>query len=601
MAAKLPPTATSALALQGAAPAPPPADAGSDVAGRAGSSQALARLGEAMAELKAMAVRPLLNHAMAALNAEDYQGGTEWALKALEKDERNGFGWYLLAMGREGVGDFATSLKAYETAMRLIPDHAEIANDLGRLAHRLGMNAQAEKLFRHFLARHPDNPECWNNLACVLRDEHRYEEAIEALRPAIVANPEAAALWNTMGTVVTEQGDLDNAAIFYAEAIRLQPDFGRAIYNLGCVHVLQNRAEEAIAQMDRGLQLVRAEGERQLMALSRATAQLVAGRIGEGWDGYEARTHPAHPSRMAFAVDAPAWSPDTDLAGKSLLVIGEQGLGDEILFASVLPDVIEALGPQGRLTIAVEPRLVAYFQRSFPTAAVGPHAVYQTERGKVWTLPFLQDASQFDHWAPMASLMRRFRRSVGDFPARVGYLQADPARVAHWRRTLAEQAPAGPKVGLLWKSAIKDGARHRFFSPFDQWAPVLAAPGASFVNLQYGDCAEELARAEREFGVRIWDPPGVDLKQDLDEVAALSCAMDLVLGFSNATFNIAGACGVPAWLITTPGAWPPLGTDRYPWYPQVRTFAPPTLGDWAGVMAQVAEALAAFAAERAER
>jgi ADP-heptose:LPS heptosyltransferase len=113
------------------------------------------------------------------------------------------------------------------------------------------------------------------------------------------------------------------------------------------------------------------------------------------------------------------------------------------------------------------------------------------------------------------------------------------------------------------------------------------------VNLQYGDCAAELTQAEAELGVSIRQPAGIHLKDDLDDVAALSAALDLVIGPANATSNIAAACGAPVWLISTPGAWPRLGTDRYPWYPTVRVFGAPAYGDWAPVMAEVAEALAA--------
>jgi hypothetical protein len=202
-----------------------------------------------------------------------------------------------------------------------------------------------------------------------------------------------------------------------------------------------------------------------------------------------------------------------------------------------------------------------------------------------------------DLWTPMASLLRQFRRSVADFPARAGYIAPDPERVAHWRGQL--EALPGRKVGLLWKSGIQKDARHRYFAGFDAWGPTLAQPGITFVNLQYGDCAEELAEAREAFGVAIWQPPGIDLKQDLDEVAALACALDLVVGFSNATFNIAAGCGAPCWLITVPGSWPRLGSpDRYPWYPQVRVFALERYGDWGPVMGEVAEAVGAFAAER---
>jgi hypothetical protein len=280
-----------------------------------------------------------------------------------------------------------------------------------------------------------------------------------------------------------------------------------------------------------------------------------------------------------------------------LLVIGEQGLGDEILFANTLPDVLERLGPQGKLTLAVEPRLVSLFQRAFPTAEVGAHATYMVGGRLLRVVPFLENRKGIDLWTPIASLLREFRPSVAAYPSRPSFLAADRDRIAHWRSQL-DKAPAGPKVGLLWKSAVTKDSRHRWFSPFALWEPILAQPGVTFVNLQYGDCAEELAFVKQAWGVDIWSPPGIDLKQDLDDVAALSSAMDLVVGFSNATLNIAAACGAPCWLIAAPGGWTGLGTDRYPWYPQVRAFRPATLGDWEPTMATVADELAAFVGER---
>ena len=121
---------------------------------------------------------------------------------------------------------------------------------------------------------------------------------------------------------------------------------------------------------------------------------------------------------------------------------------------------------------------------------------------------------------------------------------------------------------------------------------MLATPGAVFVNLQYGDCVAEIAAARAQLGVEIFQPPQIDLKDHLDDVAALCCALDLVVGPANATSNIAAACGADAWLISTPGAWPKLGTRRLPWYPSMRVFEPPGFNQWHPVMAQVASALA---------
>ena len=589
------PSATSAHALQTAAPTPPRLTA--DSLGKSGSNAALLKLNSAISELKALSAAPMLQRAVDAIRAEDAKGGCEWALKALEQDERSGFGWYLLAIALERAGDFASSITAYETALKLLPDHAEVANDLGRLAFRLGMAPQAENLFRHFLARYPDHPEGANNLACAIRDQGRHGEAVEILRPAIVKTPDIAMLWNTMGTVVSDQGDFANGLVFFQEALRLDPAFPKARYNLGNAQLLLGDAEAAIVDCEAALAGVLAEDERQMMRLARSTILMALGRIGEGWDDYEARLNPQFNERTEFLFNLPRWEPGCDLAGKTLLVVGEQGLGDEVLFANLLPDVIERLGPTGRLILAVETRLVPIFKRAFPQAEVGPHATYVIGGRLTRAAPFVDDGAHVDLWTPMGSLLREFRRSVEAFPARDAFLAADPNRVTYWRDVL-RQAPPGPKVGLLWKSAVSKDSRHRYFSPFETWAPVLAQQGVSFVNMQYGDCAEELAIAKRNFGVEIWSPPGIDLKQDLDDVAALSCALDLMVGFSNATLNIAAACGVPNFLISTPGAWPRLGTTTYPWYPKTRVFLPPSFGEWGPVMAEVADALGAFASER---
>ena len=588
-------SATSALALQTAAPAPMPFAA--DSLGQGGSQDVLAKLNAGIAELRALKIAPMLQRAIDAIRAEDSKTAYDWAVKALEQDEHSGIGWYLLGISLERAGDFATSIRAYEAALKLLPDHEEVACDLGRLALRLGMKPMAEGLFRRFLARYPDDPEAANNLVCAIRDQDRLEEAIETLRAAILKAPDHPMLWNTMGTIMSDLGDLPNARVFYTEALRLDPVFPKAHHNLASVLILQGDMDAALVENQAALDGVKAEDDRQMMRLARSTILHCGGRIGDGWDEYEARLHPQFSGRTAFAVGRPSWEPGADLAGKSLLVIGEQGLGDEILFANVLPDLIERLGPEGRLSLAVETRLAPLFQRSFPTAIVGPHATGDVGGRLTRIVPFVGNGETIDLWTPQASLMREFRRSVADFPSRPSFLTADPKRVAHWRKVLKRAGP-GPKVGLLWKSAVTRDARHRYFSPFSGWAPVLAQKGVTFVNLQYGDCSEELAAAKRDFGVEIWSPPGIDLKMDLDEVAALSCALDLVIGFANATLNIAAACGVPNYLISVPGAWTRLGTLTSPWYPMTRVFLPPGFGEWEPVMAEVADALAAFVAER---
>jgi tetratricopeptide (TPR) repeat protein len=566
----------------------------SGLAGEAASPQALARLNAALTELRAMQVQPLLHRAVAALQANDAKKGGELALKALEMDETNGYAWYLLAIARECSSDFKSSLECYDAALKLMPNQADVANDLGRLAARLDMPQVAESLFRLFLKEHPDNLETHNNLACVVRDQNRSDEAIEILRGAIMASPTTGLLWNTLGTVLSERGDTQDSLPFFDEAVRLAPGDCKARYNRSIARLALSDYAGALEDSETALQGNMAEHERAMMRLARATLQVAMGNLADGWDGYEERLSPHYADTTHFLIDRPQWRPADDLTGKSLLLMGEQGLGDEVLFANVIPDLIDALGVDGKLRIAVQQRLIPLFQRSFPQAEVGAHNTLSVDGHTVRGAPFVTDLESVDLWAPMASLLRRFRRRAEDFPARERFMIADPMRIEHWRKVLAE-GPPGRKVGILWKSLKVTGPRARHFSPFERWRPVLQTPGVTFVNLQYGECAVELERARQELGVDIWQPPGIDLKDELDEVAALTCALDLVLGPANATTNIAAACGAPVWLIGTPGSWTMLGTDHYPWYPQVRVFQPPAFNTWDPVMEEVAEALAAGA------
>jgi tetratricopeptide (TPR) repeat protein len=565
------------------------------VTGQAGSPEAMRRLQDALAQLKAISVQPLLEKAVAAIKAENPAAATDYAVQALHKDERCGMAWYCLAIAREKAGDFKTSIECYESALTLSPEHDEIASNLGRLAARMGMRDIAEQLFLTYLAKHPHAVEASNNLACVQRDLHRYGEAIATLTPVIQANPENPLLWNTLGTVLTDQGDFEAATPFFDEALRLDETFVKARYNRSTAKLQMGDPDAALIDCEAALTGHMAEHERAMMNLARSTMLIAQGRLDEGWRAYDARLSHHYTDATIYMIDRPRWTPEAKVRGKTLLLVGEQGLGDEVLFANLLPEAIEAVGPKGKVVLAVEKRLVPLFQRAYPEIEVGAHATYDVDARTVRTTPFVGDMKRIDLWAPIASLLQRFRPNLDAFPNRPAYLAADPERVAHWTRVLQAEAPKGLKVGILWKSLKLEGARLRYFSPFEAWKPVMGVKGVTFVDLQYGDTEAETQFALQRFGVKLWRPPGIDLKQDLDDVAALSCALDLVLGPANATSNIAAACGADVWLISTPGAWPKLGTDRYPWYPKMRVFTPPGSMQWDAVMDDVASALATSA------
>ena len=484
----------------------------------------------------------------------------------------------------------AEALDAYEAAFEASGRDPALAGPLGRAALRLGLHEAAEQLLRFYLQAQPDSVQGRADLAHALREQHRYGEAIELLRQAITASPEAPGLWTDLGVVRVQQGEPASALTFLDEALRLHPASGRALYYRGNARADLGDHAEACADYEaalRGPELDEADHVR--IRLAEALSLLGLGELEVGWRLYRARLSPLSGRRERFEVPGAPFDfavGTIGLEGRSLLLVAEQGLGDEILFGSLIPEVIEALGPDGRLALAVEPRLVSLFARSFPNAEVVAHQTRTVDGAPVRTVPDLK--APVDYWAPFAAPAGALRPAVARFPAAGGFLKPDPMRVAYWRGWLAGRP--GRKVGLLWKSAKLSGERQRLFAPFDAWRPVLGAPGVTFVNLQYGDCAEELAFAHAELGVDILQPPGLDLKDDLDGVAALAAALDLTLGFSNASFNLAGAVGAPAWLVAVDRAWTMLGTDRYPWYPQVRCFTAPD--GWPKALEAAAAALA---------
>lgn len=530
-----------------------------------------------------------LKEASSAFQRGDFKTAADAALAAVDLDETRGAAWYVLGAVLSKTGQLELALAAYESALRLMPERIEIASELGQLAFRLNRIDQAVGYFADYYQACPHDIGAANNLANALREQHQFDAAIAVLRQAISHDPSSPMLWNSLGAVLEARADPAAAIPFFEESLRLDPSQAKTRCNLAVAKIAVGDTPGALLDCEAALTLTDDRAELARIRMARSSILLKLGRIGEAWDDYEARLDPHYAGVTHFLIDRPRWNLEDSLEGQSLLLFGEQGLGDQVLFAGTVPDLLDRLGPSGRLTIAVENRLMALFERAFPQAAVIGLQKSSANGRNVRMLPGF-DPSAIDLWTPMASLLGRLRRSLADYPAHNRFLSADPERVEHWKR-LTRGLP-GRKVGLLWKSLTLDGARSKHFAPFEQWRPILETPGMTFVNLQYGECAEELDYARQALGVDIWTPPGIDLRNDLDDVAALCAALDLTIGFSNASFNLAGAVGAPAWLIAPEHAWTMLGTDRYPWYPQVSCFTSPD--GWAPALEAAAAALTAL-------
>lgn len=572
-----------------------PGLAAQGMVGDSASPEAIRKLSRQLAspKLAAKAQRKALEKlkaALIAIRAGDFAMGAKRALDALQIDETSGLAWHVLAICREKSGDFGQALLAYEAALKLLPNETDVAHDLGRLAQQMGYLDIAEKLLVKYLAADPGHVEATNNLACVQRDQKRYGDAVETLRALLGVEPESPVLWNTLGTVLSDQGDMTTALTFFEEALRHDPTFSKARYNRANARQPLGDALGALEDLDAALPGAESPYERAMMTMARAMLLMTLGRIPEGFEAYEVRLNPHLPEAMRVAIDAPRWDPKTrGVRGKRLLVVGEQGIADEMVFGTCIGDVIEAVGPEGKVFVAVEPRLIGMFQRAYPDAVFGAHRAVKLEGRITRYVPFIEEeADSVDMWIPMASLLAVYRPSIDRFPNRRGYLKADPDKVAHWRAELEKLGP-GLKVGLHWKSLVLTGSRARYFSSFERWRPVLETPGTMMINLQCGEVADDLAAAEAA-GVSIWTPP-INLKDDLEDVAALSVALDVVIGPGIAGTNLAAAAGGAAWMITAPDDWHYLATDKYPFYPHVQFFPRDSFDAWEGAIARVRAAL----------
>lgn len=526
----------------------------------------------------------------------------QWALKATEADGASSKAFHVLAMALERMGHLHKALVTYERAFQLDPEDPELLINLGLTAWNLKLTEGAEKMFRLYIAACPASPLGYNNLGSVQCDLGQPEAAIETLRAALFQMPNEAILWNSLATVLAEEGRADESLVFYNEAARLEPGFARAYHNLGYAYQHLGQLEDALANYDKALEFAVDPSERMETRHSRSICLIGSGRLEDGWREYEIRNDQRFRSYLHHMVDAPKWAGE-DLAGKKILMVGEQGLGDEFMFANILPDVQDAVGETGKLQICVDHRLVSLFQRSFPRAEVGTYddrTLIDADGNKALRLiPFASKENKPDLWAPMGSALSVYRNAISDFPHKA-FLVPDPARVADFKRQL-DAMGADKKIGLCWRSMMLGAKRAKYFSPIDHWGPVLQTPGVTFVNLQYGDCHAEIARAEEKFGVTIHQIEGLDLKDDIDGSAALCAALDLVLSAPTAAAATAASVGTTVWFLTAGRTWPQLGTNEYPWYASTRVLSPEKFGDWNALMPEVADELEVFASGAVRR
>lgn len=469
---------------------------------------------------------------------------------------------------------------------------------------------QAEQLYRQLLVLEPQNSGLLMILGVIARKRGRVEEAIHLLHAAIAADPRRHLNYFELGTTLIKLERFEEALPQFLKAVEIAPEFQPAVVNIGAVLERLERFEEALPWCERALELNpnchiahynlgnvlrelgRFEEADRLFARSielapdsakahwnRAYCHLVLGRFREGWQEYEWREQAGEVSIDRYTQ--PRWD-GSSLAGKTLLVHGEQGLGDEILFASCVPDVISQAA---KVILVCDPRLKPLFARSFPQAVV-----YGWQRLKDWSPAPIEE--HVDWQIPAGSLPLFLRPTAESFPRQQRYLLPDAARVEAWRKRLANLGD-GLAVGISWQAGGQPVERRKRSMSLAQWRQLCSVPGTKIINLQYGERQEELQAARRELGLVIHHFEDCDPLVDLDNFAALVTALDLVISVGNATVHLAGALGVEAWtLLPMVPSWRWLSATNYsPWYASVRLFRQPRRGAWEPVMEEVTRLL----------
>ena len=538
-----------------------------------------------------VASNKLVKRALKAWKRGDTAQAAKQALKATEADDSNAQAFHLLAITLDKLGHLREALVTYERAFALDPDDSDLLLNLGLTAWNLNLLDGAERMFRLFIEKRPEHPAGYNNLGTVQRDKGDRNAAIETLRNAIYRMPDQPMLWNSLATVLAEEGRAEESLVFYEEALRLDPNFARVWHNLGYSYSHLGRLEKALVAYDSALSLSESGHERIESKHSRSICLIGMGELEEGFREYEIRNTPQFRTWLLHYTKAPVWRGES-LAGKRILVVGEQGLGDELMFANVLPDIARAVGENGQLQIAVDPRLVNIFKRSFPAAEVGAYTDGKLEGKTARIFPWARENGDPDFYAPMGSALPVLRKTLADFP-RQAFLKSDPEKRALFRDRLTRLGP-GPFVGICWRSMVMGAKRGKYYSALDTWGPILTLPGITFVNLQYGDVASELAAAQEKFGVTIHNFQDLNLKNDLEGAAALTDACDLVISAPTAAAAMAGALGRETWFLVASRVWPQLGTEHYPWYRSTRVFACEKFADWEALMPRVRDALQEF-------
>jgi len=466
------------------------------------------------------------------------------------------------------------ALECYDAALRLRPGDVGALKNSAQVLGETGRTDEAVGRYRMLLGP-PAVPSAVREVVTLLDGVDRTDEARAICEMVLDHEPEHAEAHSGIGFLLLKRVlDAEAALPHLRLADTRLPDDPDVRSNLGIALQDVGHMDEAMHAYEGALRIA---PDHRAARFHRALARLALGDFDPAWPDYELRLLSDDRPKRDFRT--PVWQGE-DLAGKTLLAFAEQGLGDEIMFASCLRDAGRAAG---HLVIDCDARLAPIFRRSFPAATV--HAGSQFD-----PVDWLAAVPAIDYVIPVGSLPMRLGLTPGALPA--GYLRADPALIEHYRARIAALG-ARTVIGLSWRGGTRRSRQGMRSIEPGSLMPVLHTPGAQCVNLQYGECEADLVLL-RELGGTVHHWP--EALADYDHTAALVCALDLVVSVCTAVIHLGGAMGRPVWVMAPFSAEWRYGCSgpRMAWYPSVTVFRQPRPRDWASVIAAVADGLRGF-------
>jgi len=555
-------------------------------------------------QISSQDIEKLIANGLEYQNAGKIEIAKNYYLEVLKASPKEPNAIHFLGVAYHQLEDNEQAEKYLKEAVQLKPDDSQTQNHYGCALLALNKISEAELAFRESIELNSSNADALFNLGQLIsrdevlaqgnNDEERENialEAVELLNKAVTLNPDQLEWKVKLAGALLQAGkkDLSNKVLDFIlqqksdhpevyffksrlvagrsahqnlqKSLILKPDAKSALSNFGFWNLIAEKKFDALIWFQRAM--ISEPGNVEVQ-WNHALGLLANGDLENGWAAAKCRH--LKPELYIERLGLPPEWDGKEINDGTLFVFQEQGIGDELRFANCFEDLSKNVKTQ--CFIETDARLIPLFSRSFPELGF----IKKLERkvdGHV-IVNYTDTVKKFSSAAhcPLGDLPLHFRQSIDHFNFNDAYLVPDDKERAHWRK-IFQQIGAELKIGFCWQTALPSKTYDSYFPDLNELDPIFSLKNATFINLQYTDCEQQLQAAEKEFDISIFRPPNIDMFNELDRVSALISECDIVIGPMTAVISMAGAVGTRCYGLNLHPDWTCLGTDTQPWTPRM--------------------------------